>query len=74
MLETVVRLLIFRLIVNSLLPTTPSTRALAAPAAVHARLTVNRVVWRSTWAIADHSEDHTPHPADQGLHFERILP
>ena len=31
----------------------PSTRALAPPAAVHARLTVNRVVWRPTWAIVD---------------------
>ena len=51
----------------------PSTRALAPPAAVHARLTVNRVVWRLTWAIADHSKDHTLHPADQGLHFEQIL-
>ena len=51
----------------------PSTRALAPPAAVHARLTVNRVVWRPTWAIADHPQDHDPHPADQGLHFEQIL-
>ena len=53
MLETVVRLLIFRLIVNSLLRTTPSTRALAPPAAVHARLTVNRVMWRPTRAITE---------------------
>ena len=51
----------------------PSTRALAPPAAVHARLTVNRVVWRPTWAIADHPQDHDPHPADQGLYFEQIL-
>ena len=40
---------------------------------VPARLTVNRVVWRLTWAIADHSEDHTPHPADQGLHRRGFL-
>lgn len=33
--------------------TTPSTRALAPPAAVCTRPNINRVAWRLTWAIAD---------------------